>query len=113
MKDFKEWINEDKSPGWLPEDFNFRKYVSENLPLYAKKTLVPNDIDHVSDILKKLSECYSGIKSNDDFVKILLSENYDKALLKADEVNKVSMFVYLLFQMNKVPIALRDKFKIK
>lgn len=94
---------------WLPKDFDFRDYVENNLPGLARKVLVPRDIDHVASLLERLANLYNGKKDNDEFLEYLLSEKYDKALLEADDVNKIAFYVYLIFQINKVPLALRGK----
>lgn len=112
IKKFNE-LNEDNLPmkEWLPSDFNFREYADNNLPGLAKKVLTNRDIDHVADILEMLAKAYSGVRSDDDFVDYLLAEKYDKALMNADDTNKIAIWVYILFQINKVPILLREKYK--
>lgn len=101
------------SPEWLPSDFDFVNYVEKNIPLLAKRILVQHDIKHVADLLEMLAKAYSGEKTGSKFIGYLLSENYEKALIEADDVNKISIWVYVLFQINKVPTILRDKFKVK
>jgi hypothetical protein len=106
-------LNEDNIPvdEWLEQDFDFRKYADDNMPGLAKKILTNRDIDHVGNILEMLAKAYSGEPSHDDFVDYLLAEKYDKALMNADDVNRVAFWVYILFQINKVPIVLREKYR--
>lgn len=96
---------------WLPADFDFRDYVDKNMPGMARRILVPRDIDHVAHILELLAKSYSGEHSHDEFVDYLLAEKYDKALMEADDVNRIVFWVYVVFQINKVPIVLREKYK--
>lgn len=115
IKDFDNFsLNEDNIPmkEWLPSDFDFREYVDENLPSLTKRILEPKQIEHVTNILEMLAKEYSGEKSDDDFVESLLTEKYDKALMLADDVNRIAFYVYVIFQVNKVPIVLREKYKI-
>ena len=112
IKKFDE-LNEDNLPmrEWLPSDFNFREYADNNLPGLAKKVLTNKDIDHVGEILELLAKAYSGVRSDDDFVDYLLAEKFDKALMAADDINRIAITVYVLFQINKVPNILREKYK--
>ena len=33
--------------------------------------------------------------------------------MQADDVNKIALWVYIIFQINKVPIVLREKYRLK
>jgi len=116
IKDFKDYLNEqseeDLKKEWLPSDFDFRQYVDDNLPTLAKRVLVPNQIDHVAHLLERLAKAYSGEKEDDDFLEFMIQEKYDKALMTADDVNKIAFCVYVVFQINKVPLMLREKNKV-
>jgi hypothetical protein len=114
IKNFDKFkMNEENLPmkEWLPSDFDFRDYVDKNLPGLARRVLVPRDLDHIAHIMEMLAKAYSGEKSNDEFVDYLLSEQYDKALMEADDVNRIAFWTYVVFQINKVPIVLREKYK--
>lgn len=114
IKDFNKFkMNEDNLPikEWLPSDFNFREYADNNMPMLAKKVLTNKDIDHVAHILEMLAKSYSGVPSHDEFVDYVLAEKFDKALMEADDVNRIAIWVYILFQINKVPITLREKYR--
>lgn len=116
IKDFNKFnMNEEAVPKgeWLPADFDFRDYVSKNLPGMARRILIPHDIDHVADLMERLAEAYSGVPPEDEFLEHLLAEDYLKALMTADDVNKISLWVYIVFQINKVPITLREKYRLK
>jgi hypothetical protein len=115
IKDFSDFnINEQTDPQkeWLPEDFDFRDYVDKNMPMLAKRILVPKQIDHVAHLLETLAKEYSGEKSGEEFIEYLVTEKYDKALMEADDINRIAIWVYILFQINKVPLMLREKFKV-
>jgi hypothetical protein len=116
IKDFNKFkMNEEAIPvsEWLPSDFDFRDYASENLPGLARRILLPRDIDHIANLMERLAKAYSGVSEADDFLNYLLQENYLKALMTADDVNRISIWVYIIFQINKVPITLREKYRLK
>ena len=112
MKYLKK-MNEESLPlkEWLPTDFDFRDYVDKNMPGLARRILLPRDIDHVAKLLEMLAKSYSGVPSHDDFIDELLAERYDKALMQADDVNRIMVWIYIVFQVNKVPIVLREKYR--
>lgn len=112
MKHLKP-LNEESLPmgEWLPTDFDFKDYVDKNMPGMARRILLPRDIEHVSKLMETLAKSYSGVPSHDDFIDYLLSEQYDKALMSSDDVNRIMIWVYIIFQINKVPIVLREKYK--
>lgn len=97
---------------WLPSDFDFVDYTEKNLPGLAKRIMTNHEITHIAHCLELLAKEYSGERSDDEFVEDLLKEDYRNALLNADDVNRIAIMVYVLFQINKVPIALRNKFKV-
>lgn len=114
IKDFNGFkMNEEDLPmkEWLPSDFKFRDYVDSNMPGMAKRLMVPHDIDHVASLLETLAKAYSGEKLDDEFLEYVIAEQYDKALMNADDVNRIMIWVYIVFQINKVPIVLREKYK--
>ena len=116
IKDFDKFkINEENIPvqEWLSTDFDFRDYAAKNLPGLARRVLIPRDIDHIAHLLERLAKAYSGEPEDDEFLLFLISEKYDKALMEADDVNRISLWVYLAFQINKVPIVLREKYRLK
>lgn len=96
---------------WLSSDFKFRDYVDKNMPGMARRIVLPRDIDHVAHLLEVLAKAYSGEKLDDEFLEYVLAEQYDKALMNADDVNRIMIWVYIVFQINKVPIVLREKYK--
>lgn len=113
IKSFDVFLNEDNLPmkEWLPSDFDFREFVEENIPAMSKRIFVPNQLEQITNNLEHLAKVYSGEDTKDKFIKSLLTEKYDTALMETDDVNRIAFIVYVMFQANKVPQVLRDKYK--
>jgi hypothetical protein len=91
----------------LGEDFDFEAYAEDNLGL-AKKALSPRDMRHVASCLKMLAEELSGIPSQDDFIEAWAARDYKRALVEADDVNRVAFWIYHVFLYNKAPMKMKS-----
>jgi len=95
----------------ITKGFNYFQYVAENIP---QSLMLSNDeMSHVAHGLESMVNDLVGNCSAGSFIKAVINNDLIEACRKADDINKVSLWVYAIFMRDIVPISLRHKNKKK
>ena len=87
-----------------------RKWVEDNATgLMSDIPLTPDELDHVAMCMSHIWEWYFKGRPLGDFLTAVVRDQFSRACITADDVNRKALYLYAMFCLNKIGYDYRDK----
>lgn len=83
---------------------SIRKWVKSNADILMHDTVLdPEDVNHIATCLEHLYRHFTEGYPIGDFLSAVADNNLAEAVVRADDVNRKALYLYVLFLANKIP----------
>ncbi len=91
------------------EESEIRQWVEDNASLQPDIFIAPHDLDHVAMCMHHIWQWYFEDRPLGDFLTAVVKDQFSRACITADSVNRKALYLYAMFCLNKIGYDYRDK----
>ena len=92
-------------PGLVLDSLRIREWVVSNVKLMPDVNTTLDDLDHIVNCLEHLYHHYTAGSPIGDFLSAVADNNLAEAVVRADDVNRKALYLYVLFLANELPYS--------
>ena len=85
------------------EESEIRQWVEQNALVLMSETFTVDELDHIAMCLHHIYRWYHEGYPIGDFLTAVVRNDFMRACLKADDVNRKALYLYALFLANHMP----------
>ena len=94
------------------EDKDYKKFLyATMISIYADASMMlftEDDINHITEMLKSIVYESSGERKSGDFIRCIITNDYQGAMARADSINIKAIPIYGAFICNEMPFNLAE-----
>lgn len=92
-------------PGLVLDSLRIREWVISHVKLMPSISLTLDDIDHLVSCLEHLYFHYTEGYPIGGFLSAIADNNLSESVVRADDVNRKALYLYVLFLANELPYS--------